>query len=219
MPELLGSVSAYFVIRALVRRGRQMAALAAGIALLVISFVLYGLLVAHPGGTLTALLIDSAGLAITLAITQIIILRSVPKAESGIAVGLAVVLYAVGNSVGSAIAASFFSAYTVGKTPIPALSAYRLSFLVSGLAALVALTLCVPLARRLRGSRTEPSGAQPVLRPPRCERPVRGVSDLGAEARWSPTPAGCYSHSRLSLCVLLCAGACRSRGAAKQPDG
>ncbi len=162
LPELLGSVIGYFVIRALVRRDRQMAALTVGIALLVISFVVYGLLVAHPGGTLTALLIDSAGLATTLAITQIIILRSVPKAESGIAVGLAVVLYAVGNSVGSATAASFFSANAVGKTPIPALSAYQLSFLVSGLAALVALALCVPLARRLRGSPAEPSRARPV---------------------------------------------------------
>jgi predicted MFS family arabinose efflux permease len=155
VPQLLGSVIAYFIIRALVQRGRHAAALTTGIALLVISFVIYGPLVRHASATLTALLIDSAGLAITLAVTQIVILRSVPKAESGIAVGLSVVLYAVGNSVGSAVAGSFFSAHTIGHTHIPALSAYQLSFLVSGLAVLVALALCAPLARQLRGSRAE----------------------------------------------------------------
>jgi hypothetical protein len=54
--------------------------------------------------------------------------------------------------VGSAVAASFFSAHTVGRTPIPALGAYQLSFLVSGLAALAALALCVPLARRVQSA-------------------------------------------------------------------
>lgn len=151
LPQLLGSVLAFFVIRHLVNRGRHVAALAVGTGLLVVSFALYGPLVAHAGATMAALLIDSMGLAITLAVTQIVILRSVPKAESGIAVGLSVVLYAIGNSVGSAIVASFFSAHTVAATDIPSLGAYQLSLLVTGVAALVALGLCVPLARRVRG--------------------------------------------------------------------
>lgn len=150
VPQLLGSLIGLVIIRTLVHRHRHVAALALGVALLVISFCVYGPLVAHAGFTLAALLVDSAGLATVLAVTQIIILRSVPAAESGIAVGLSVVLYAIGNSVGSAIAASFFASHTVGHTPIPALSAYQLSFLVSGLAVLIALGLCVPLARRFR---------------------------------------------------------------------
>jgi predicted MFS family arabinose efflux permease len=150
VPQLLGSLAGLVIIRMLVHRNRHVAALAVGTGLLVVSFCIYGLLVAHAGFTLFALLLDAAGLAVTLAVTQIIILRSVPAAESGIAVGLSVVLYAIGNSGGSAIAASFFAAHTVGASPIPSLSAYQLSFLVSGLAALVALGLCVPLARRFR---------------------------------------------------------------------
>jgi MFS family permease len=150
LPQLLGSLICFFVIRAFVHRGRLVAALVTGVALLVVSFAVYGPLVAHAGGTLTALLTDSTGLGIVLAVTQIIILRSVPAAESGIAVGLSVVLYAIGNSVGSAITASFFAAHTVGASPIPSLSAYQLSFLVSGLAAVLALGLCLPLARRFR---------------------------------------------------------------------
>jgi MFS family permease len=153
VPQLLGSLIAYVIIRALAQRARHVAALTTGIALLILSFVIYGALVAHASATLTALMIDSTGLAITLAVTQIVILRSVPPAESGIAVGLSVVLYAVGNSLGSAITASLFQAYTVDGTTVPSLTAYRLSFLISGLAALVALALCVPLGRRLRNVR------------------------------------------------------------------
>lgn len=149
LPQLLGSVLAYVVIRHLVNRQRHVAALAVGTALLVVSFAVYGPLVAHAGATLAALLIDSMGLAITLAVTQIVILRSVPKAESGIAVGLSVVLYAIGNSVGSAIVASFFAAHTVATTQVPSLAAYRWSLLVTGLGALLALGLCLPLARRV----------------------------------------------------------------------
>ncbi|HEY0534298.1 MAG TPA: MFS transporter [Actinoplanes sp.] len=164
VPQLLGSVIAYVIIRALVRRGRHVTALTTGIALLIVSFVVYGAGVAHAGATLTALMIDSTGLAITLAVTQIVVLRGVPAVESGIAVGLSVVLYAVGNSLGTAIAASLFQAYTVDGTTVPSLTAYRVSFLVSGIAAVVALALCAPLGRRkaaahpgLREARRAPS--------------------------------------------------------------
>jgi MFS family permease len=162
VPQLLGSVACFFLIRAFVQRGRLAAALTLGVALLVVSFALYGPLAAHAGGTLAALLTDSTGLGITLALTQIIILRSVPRAESGIAVGLSVVLYAVGNSVGSAVTGSLFAADHTAHG-VPALSAYQLSFLISGIAAVLALALCVPLARRLRSAAPDGTpAAQPA---------------------------------------------------------
>jgi MFS family permease len=150
LPQLAGSLLAYGLIRALAGRGRHVAALTAGFVLLIVSFAVYGAGVTHASATLTALMIDSTGLAVTLAVTQIVILGAVPAAESGIAVGLSVVLYAVGNSLGTAIAASLFQAYTVGHTTVPSLTAYRLSFLISALAAVLALALCAPLARRHR---------------------------------------------------------------------
>jgi hypothetical protein len=131
LPQLLGSLIAYAVIRALAARGRHVAALTTGIGLLILSFAVYGAGVTHATATLSALLIDSTGLAITLAVTQIVILRSVPAAESGVAVGLSVVLYAVGNSLGPAIAASLFQAYTVGGTTVPSLD--RLPAVLPGL--------------------------------------------------------------------------------------
>ena len=152
VPQLIGSVSAFFIIRALVHRSRQVEALMLGAAMLVVSFLLYGPLVAHASGTLVALLIDSTGLALVLAMTQIVILRSVPAAESGMALGLSIVLYAAGNSVGSAVTGSLFAAHAT-LAGVPALTAYRLSFLISGIAAALALALCWPLLQRVRRSR------------------------------------------------------------------
>jgi MFS family permease len=160
LPQLAGSVLAFFVIRALVHRGRQVEALVLGVGLLVVSFLLYGLLVAHAGGTLAALLVDSAGLALVLALTQIIILRNVPPQESGMAVGLSIIMYAAGNSLGSAITGSLFASHASGG--VPTLDAYRLSFLISGIATVVALAACWPLLTRTRRSARKTSAEQEV---------------------------------------------------------
>ncbi|MEP9385319.1 MFS transporter [Nocardioides cheoyonin] len=159
VPQLIGSVLSFFVIRALVHRGRQVEALALGAGLLVVSFLLYGPLVAHAAGTLVALLVDSAGLALVLALTQIIILRSVPAEQSGMAVGLSIVMYAAGNSLGSAITGSLFAGHA-NAAGVPTLDAYRLSFLISGIAALVALAACWPLLQRARRAVRPSSGQQ-----------------------------------------------------------
>jgi len=160
LPQLIGSVGAFFVIRALVHRGRQVEALMLGVGLLVVSFLLYGPLVGHASGTLIALLVDSTGLALVLALTQIIILRSVPAAQSGMALGLSIIMYAAGNSVGSAVTGSLFAAHATAAG-VPALSAYRLTFLVSGIAAVVALALCWPLLQRFRRTRAQAASTEP----------------------------------------------------------
>jgi predicted MFS family arabinose efflux permease len=149
LPQGLGSLVGLVLIRRFVPRERHAAALALGCGLIVVSFVGYALLVTHPGGTLTALLLDSAGLATTLAVTQIVVVRSVTPAESGIALGLTIVMYAIGNTVGSAVVQTLFSNLTRAGTELPSLAAYRWAFALSGLAALAALALCAPLARRL----------------------------------------------------------------------
>lgn len=152
---------AFFIIRALVHRGRQAEALTLGVGLLVVSFLLYGPLVAHATGTLVALLVDSAGLALVLALTQIIVLRSVPARESGMAVGLSIVMYAAGNSLGSALTGSLFSAH-VTSAGVPSLDAYRLSFLVSGVAVVLALVGCWALLRQNAARRLDRTEGQPA---------------------------------------------------------
>lgn len=148
IPQGLGAVAGLVIIRRLVPRGRAVSALACGVGAVVVGFLLFGLLTRRPGWTMAGLMVYSAGMAVSLAVTQIIIVRAVSAAESGIALGLSVVLYAVGNTVGSAVVGVLFSSNTIGHTTLPTLAAFRWGFALSGLAALVALGLCIPLARR-----------------------------------------------------------------------
>ncbi|WP_375490564.1 MFS transporter [uncultured Jatrophihabitans sp.] len=147
LPTVIGSLLGLTIMRPLLKRGRRVTALVVGVSALILTFVILGPFVAHASATLIAAGIDSVGLTLTLALAQIIVLRNVRAADSGIAVGLTIVLYAVGNSVGNAATASLFAAHS-GPSGAPTFVAYRLAFLVSGLAALLALGLCGLLARR-----------------------------------------------------------------------
>ncbi|MEU9019754.1 MFS transporter [Actinomadura sp. NPDC048394] len=145
LPQAVGSVLGIVVLRTARRRGLVPAA-SIGFALIVVGFAAFALGHAHAGATLPALVFDSCGLAVTLAATQLLVVRAVPAHESGIALGLSVVMYAVGNSVGSAVFGVLFTSLTRpgGK---PALSAYLTGFAICGACALLALLLCVPLGR------------------------------------------------------------------------
>ncbi|MFD0689677.1 MFS transporter [Actinomadura fibrosa] len=145
LPQAIGSVLGIVVLRTARRRGLVSAA-AIGFALIVAGFAAYAFGHAHAGATLPALALDSCGLAVTLAATQLLVVRAVPAHESGIALGLSVVMYAVGNSVGSAVFGVLFTALT-GPSGKPALSAYVAGFAVCGACALLALLLCAPLGR------------------------------------------------------------------------
>src|SRR5205807_9157146 len=92
-PQALGSVVGLMIIRRMAPRGRVVEALAIGAGLVVLAFVVFGVFTRRPGLTVAALLIDSAGLATTLAVAQIVIVRAVSPVETGIALGLSVVLY------------------------------------------------------------------------------------------------------------------------------
>ena len=160
IPEALGAVAGLILIRRLVPRGRAVQALTIGAGLVVLAFLMFGLFVRLPGLTLAGLMVDSAGLAVTLAVTQIIIVRAVGPAESGIALGLTIVLYALGNTVGSAVVAVLFKSLTIGHTVLPSLAAFRWAFALSGLAAVVAVALSAQLARRREGAARDKSAAE-----------------------------------------------------------
>jgi MFS family permease len=154
LPQAVGSVAGIVVLRAARRRGSVQAS-AIGFTLIVLGFAGFAVGHAHAGATLTALAFDSCGLAVTLAATQLLVVRAVPPHESGIALGLSVVMYAIGNSVGSAVFGVLFTSLT-GPTGKPALSAYLTGFAVCGTCALLALLLCLPLGR-LRSATAMPS--------------------------------------------------------------
>jgi predicted MFS family arabinose efflux permease len=156
LPQAVGSVLGIVVLRTLRPRGLVLTS-AAGFFSIVLGFCGFALGHAVPIISLVSLGFDSMGLAVALAATQLLVLRAVPAAESGIALGLSVVMYAVGNSVGSAVVGLLFTGLT---TPAgqPALSSYLVGYAACGLCALVALLLCVPLARR----RSVPASTPPL---------------------------------------------------------
>lgn len=150
IPQALGSLACLIIVRRLVPAGHRVAALAWGAGLIVVAFVVFGVFIRSPGLTMAGLLLDATGLGVTLAVSQIVIVRAVTPVESGIALGLSIVLYAVGNTAGSAVLGVLFKSLTIGHTPLPSLAAFRWGFAISGAAALLALGLCAPLARRAR---------------------------------------------------------------------
>ena len=152
LPQAIGSLLGIVVLRAARPHGLVPTS-AIGFASIVIGFAGFGFGHAVPVVELVSLGFDSMGLAVALAATQLLVLRAVPAAESGIALGLSVVMYAVGNSVGSAVVGVFFAAIT---TPAgqPALNSYLAGFAACGLCAVIALLLCVPLARRTSAGAT-----------------------------------------------------------------
>ncbi|WP_033292461.1 MFS transporter [Amycolatopsis jejuensis] len=148
VPQAVGSLLGIVVLRTLRPCGLVLTS-AAAFVLITIGFAGFAFGHAVPLVELIALGFDSMGLATGLAATQLLVLRAVPAAESGIALGLSVVLYAVGNSLGSAVFGVLFASI---RTPagIPGLNAYLAGFAACGLCAVIGLVLCLPLARRLR---------------------------------------------------------------------
>jgi MFS family permease len=145
LPQEIGAGLGILALLIARRRGLPAAA-AAGCILITAGFVGYALGATVPAATLVFLGMEGCGLAVAIAATQLMVVRAVPAEESGIALGLSVVLYAVGNTVGSAVFSVLFAEFTAhGK---PTLTAFTTGFVISGACALVALVLCVPLARR-----------------------------------------------------------------------
>jgi MFS family permease len=160
LPQALGSLLGLIVLRSLRRRGLVLTS-ALGFTSITVAFVGFAVGHAHPVVELVSLGLDSLGLAVALAATQLLVLRVVGKAESGIALGLSVVMYAIGNSVGSAVVGVLFASLT-GRTGAPALSSYLVGFAICGALSALALVLCRPLARQRAGA---PAPAAPATQP------------------------------------------------------
>lgn len=146
LPQEIGALLAIAAL-ALARRRGLPAAAAAGMIMITVGFAGYALGATVPAAMLVFVGIQGCGLAVAIAATQLIVVRSVPAEESGIALGLSVVMYAVGNTVGSAVFGVLFAEFAnpAGK---PELAAFVIGFAISGACGLAALALCRPLARR-----------------------------------------------------------------------
>lgn len=145
LPQVIAALLAIVALREARRHGLPPVT-AVALAIITVGFVAYAFGHGIHGLFLTGTGLEGCGLAIAIASTQLMVVRAVPAAESGIALGLSVVLYAVGNSVGSSVFGVLFASVT-GPAGKPALAAFTTGFLICGACALAALGLCAALLR------------------------------------------------------------------------
>ncbi|MBF4995082.1 MFS transporter [Arthrobacter gandavensis] len=115
-------------------------------------------LVSTIAGIVTGAVIISAGTAMAMAAMPTIIMSNAPRRDTAAANGLNTLLRSVGTSTCSAAVATILASLTigVGGRVFPAPDAFRLVFILAGLAAAAATALCSLLPRAARHEATHP---------------------------------------------------------------
>ncbi|ROZ86288.1 MFS transporter [Gordonia sp. OPL2] len=141
--------------------------LAIGATVLGLGYLGAFLLMNAPWQLALASVICSAGVGIGYAAMPTLIMGAVPMTEAGAAVGLNGLMRSIGTTSASAVMALVLTSSTVsyGPVDVPSHSAFRWCFLIGAIAAFVgvAITLCIPIARRRAGNVTGPdAGGDPT---------------------------------------------------------
>ncbi|MBF8191950.1 MFS transporter [Nonomuraea sp. K274] len=158
VPVAIGGVFAAWTLQPI---GRRIGfAGATSVSVLCCSVAYFALAATHtiPAPMMVSLAVYALGNTMGLAAAQIIVMQSVPPAQSGVALGVTAIVYAVGNSLGSTVVGVFFAADPLPGTQLPASGAYTFSFLVCG----ACTTLAALLAWRVRRAPAAAPSATPV---------------------------------------------------------
>jgi MFS family permease len=125
------------------------AILTTGAALAACSFVVLVAAHTHAWEVVVANVLLGAGIAFAFAATANLIVDAVPQDQVGIATGINTVMRTVGGAFGSAIATAILAGHLIEGTEIPTEAAYTTAFVVSAIAATlaVAAALLVPRPR------------------------------------------------------------------------
>jgi MFS family permease len=94
------------------------------------------------------MIILGGGLPMTFAAMAKIIVDSVRPTETGVATGMNTVLRTIGGVVGGQMGAAILESDTIGRTVIPAESAFVTAFWISVAAAVVAVGLAILVSPR-----------------------------------------------------------------------
>ncbi|MFF2604383.1 MFS transporter [Arthrobacter koreensis] len=115
-------------------------------------------LVSTVAGILTGAVVISVGTAMAMAAMPTIIMSNAPRRDTAAANGLNTLLRSVGTSTCSAAVATILASITlgIGGRVFPGLDAFRLIFILAGLAAAAATALCFLLPRASRHEATHP---------------------------------------------------------------
>lgn len=141
------------------------------VGLLAIGVAAFILAVAHtqPWQLILAVAILGVGVGLVYAMLAKLIVDAVAPGVTGVAMGMNTVMRTVGGTIGGQLSAAFLTSFTVdGATGLPADAAFTLTFLLSGIVALVGLLAVLPIPR---GGR----------RPAAAERPARAAVPAAAD--------------------------------------
>ncbi|WP_326831435.1 MFS transporter [Arthrobacter sp. BL-252-APC-1A] len=174
------------------------ATMVSGCAVMAAGYLSRTVLVNTVTGIILGAMVISVGTAMAMAAMPTIVMSNSPRTDTAAANGLNTLLRSVGTSTCSAAVATILASVTVtvGGRVFPGLEAFRLIFILAGLAAAAATAICLLLPKATRREAThpelhrsgpgEPDGAAPeaapapgqafqvtgVLRPPGDRGPI-----------------------------------------------
>ncbi|MGW9403811.1 MFS transporter [Arthrobacter sp. NPDC055585] len=156
-----------------------------GCAVMAAGYLSRTFLVSTIGGIIFGAVVISVGTAMAMAAMPTIVMSNSPRTDTAAANGLNTLLRSVGTSTCSAAVATILASITlgVGGRVFPGLEAFRLIFILAGLAAAAATLLCFLLPRALRHEATHPD-----LHAARAE-----TGGAGAETASTPGPEQAFS--------------------------
>ena len=108
---------------------------------------------AHTAGAeiVVAMCLVGAGVGLVYAMLAKLIVDSVSPEVTGVALGMNTVMRTIGGVVGGQVGAAILSAVTIGgSSGLPAENAFTITFLISGVAAFVAVVCTWRIPRRSR---------------------------------------------------------------------
>ena len=122
--------------------------LALGMGMGAAGIVLLALMHDHPWQIVLGMLVLGAGLPMTFAAMAKLIVDAVRPSETGVATGMNTVMRTIGGVVGGQMGAAILESDTIGRTPIPAESAFTTAFWISATAAVIAVGLALLVTPR-----------------------------------------------------------------------
>ena len=185
------------------------ATMISGCAVMAAGYLSRTFLVSTVAGIIFGAVVISVGTAMAMAAMPTIVMSNAPRTDTAAANGLNTLLRSVGTSTCSAAVATILASITigVGGRVFPALDAFRLIFILAGLAAAAATALCLLLPRATRHEATHPDlhapragagGAEAAASAPGPEQAVSVTGTLRAPGDRGVIDRGTVSVADLS---------------------
>jgi EmrB/QacA subfamily drug resistance transporter len=122
--------------------------MALGMAMAAIALAMFALWHDHPWQIVLGMVVLGGGVPFTFAAMAKVIVDSVRPTETGIATGMNTVMRTVGGVIGGQVGAAILTANTIGRTNVPAESAFVAAFWIGAAAALIAVFVALLVTPR-----------------------------------------------------------------------